>query len=236
MSILTRFQILSDDLVIPFAPPRRVLSSAVLGGGFRNAPFILNHWIRKEPALHDERIRCDLDGHPASYLEHRVRELGLEGEGVGLMTAVNIPKKLVVLRRDFMGLWVEGFLTVGVGNAVRAGDPAAYHEQGDEVHPVGTINIILITNACLSDSAMVEAVQVAAEAKAAVLLESGIKSRISSVPATGTGTDCTAIVSGRDQPVRYSGTHTKMGELIGRVVFEGVQEGLKRCNPNQGMP
>lgn len=230
----TDFRLISDDLLIRFQAPRRVLSSAVLGGGFVNASFILNHWIRKDVAINNPDLRCELREQPARYLQNLIRQLELEGIGVGLMTAVNIPKKLVVVRRDFQDIRVEGFFTVGVGNAIRAGDPATDLEQ-DGDRPIGTINMILITNACLSDPAMVEAIQVATEAKAAILLESGIKSRVSSNPATGTGTDCTAVVSGQGQPVRYSGTHTKMGELIGRVVFEGVQEGLKRCNPNQGM-
>lgn len=224
----TDFRLISDDLLIRFQTPRRVLSSAVLGGGFVNASFILNHWIRKDVALNNPDLRCELREQPARYLQNLIQPLGLEGVGVGLMTAVNIPKKLVVVRLDFQNMGVEGFFTVGVGNAIRAGDPATDPET-DGDRPVGTINMILITNACLSDPAMVEAIQVAAEAKAAILMESGIKSRVSSNPATGTGTDCTAIVSGHGHPVRYCGTHTKMGELIGRVVSEGIMEGLKKC-------
>lgn len=234
MSILTRFQILSDNLVIPFVPPRRVLSSAVLGGGFCNASFILNHWIRKDVAINNQDLRFKLREQPALYLQNLIQQLGLEGVGVGLITAVNIPKKLVVVRRDFQDIGVEGFFTVGVGNAVRAGDPATDPET-DGTRPIGTINIILITNICLSDAAMVEAIQVATEAKTAVLLESGIKSCVSSNHATGTGTDCTAIVSGHGQPVRYCGTHTRMGELIGSVVAEGVREGLKKCQSQSQM-
>ena len=227
MSILTHYRIVADSLLIRFQSPRRVLSSAVLCGGFCNASFILNHWVKKEFAVDNDELRLELDNQPEQYLRNLARQLECEEMGVGLMTAVNIPKKLIVLHETFEDIWVEGFFTVGVGNAVRAGDPATYAEA----HPAGTINIILITNARLSDPAMVEAVQVAAEAKTAVLLESGIKSRVSSMAATGTGTDCTVIVSGHDQPVRYAGTHTKMGELVGRVVFNGVLKGLGMCRP-----
>lgn len=228
MSISTRFHVMSDNLLIQFQPAQRVLSSAVLGGGFCDASFILNHYVRKDVFVDLEDLRSEFRKRPANYIQNLVQQLGLTGQGVGLMTAVNIPKKLVVLRQDFKDLWVEGFFTVGVGNAVRAGDPATYMEE-DDAHPVGTINVILITSARLSDSAMVEAAQVATEAKTAILVESGVRSTVSSKPVTGTGTDCTAVASGHGRPVQYSGTHTKMGELIGRVVSEGIVEGLRRC-------
>lgn len=228
MSMITPFRLISDNLLIQFRSPRRVLSSAVLGGGFRKASFIINHWIRKEVALNNEEYRVQLDQRPGEYLQNFVQSLSLKGPGVGLITAVNIPKKLVVLRENFGELWVEGFFTVGVGNSVRAGDPTVCGSEGKN-HSVGTINIILLTNAGLSDSAMVEAVQVATESKTAVLLESGIRSSVSHKPATGTGTDSTAIVSGQGQSLRHSGTHTKIGELIGRAVSEGITKGLKMC-------
>lgn len=228
MPISTRYHVISDNLLIQFHPSQRVLSSAVLGGGFCDASFVLNHYVRKDVFVDRDDLQSEFRKRPANYMQNLVQQLGLTGQGVGLMTAVNIPKKLVVLRQDFKDLWVEGFLTVGVGNSVWAGDPATYVEE-DDTPPVGTINVILITSACLSDPSMVEAVQVATEAKTAILVESGVRSTVSSKPVTGTGTDCTAVVSGHGRPVRYSGTHTKMGELIGRVVSEGIVEGLRKC-------
>lgn len=226
--ISTSFRLVSEDLLVTFPAPRRVLSSAVLGGGFTEASFILNHWVQREtPDKGDER-GCEIGPRPDAYLQARIRELGIEGRGVGLMTAVNIPKNLVALHLGFKEGWVEGFFTVGVRNAVRAGDPAGYVE-GEKTRPAGTINMILIARAALSDAAMVEALQVATEAKAAVLLESGVRSSVSSRAATGTGTDCTVIVSGEGSPLRYAGTHTRMGELIGRVVSEGILQGVKQC-------
>jgi adenosylcobinamide amidohydrolase len=146
-----------------------------------------------------------------------------------MMTGVKIANDLTILRHSWKALWVEGFITVGVSNAVRAGDPATYDEADQKPAPVGTINMILLTNARLSDAAMVEAIQVATEAKTATLIDSGIRSWTSSKLASGTGTDCTAIVSGHGRRVSFSGTHTRMGELIGRVVTEGILQGLKRC-------
>jgi iron complex transport system ATP-binding protein len=126
---------------------------------------------------------------------------------------------------------VECFCTVGVTNAVRAGElPIADSRLR---RPVGTINIILVTNARLTASAMVGAVQVATESKAAVLLERAIRSSVSPAIATGTGTDAVVVACGlrTDGPMlRYSGTHTEIGAMIGRLVRSGVLLGLDRAN------
>ena len=92
----------------------------------------------------------------------------------------------------------------------------------------GTINLILVTNATLSASAMVGMVQVATEAKTAVLLRAKVKSWTGRSGATGTGTDAVVVVSGNGPRQRYSGTHTLLGELVGRVIGIAVTEGLAR--------
>jgi adenosylcobinamide amidohydrolase len=140
------------------------------------------------------------------------------------MTAVPLTH-LVVFREEADGLWVEAFVTVGVSNAVRAGEPV--EAQRGKERP-GTINIILVTNAKVALPAMVEMVQVATESKAATLLAERVRSCTGQAEATGTGTDALVIVRGEGTRLRYSGTHTPMGAMVGRVVARGVQEGLKR--------
>ena len=71
-------------------------------------------------------------------------------------------------------------------------------------------------------------VQVATEAKTAALLQAKVKSWTGRSGATGTGTDAVVIVSGEGPPQRYSGTHTILGELVGRVITQAVEEGLDR--------
>ena len=79
----------------------------------------------------------------------------------------------------------------------RAGGEPATPETASptaEIHP-GTINVILVTNARLSAAAMVGMVQVATEAKTAVLLRAKVKSWTGRSGATGTGTDAVVVVS-----------------------------------------
>ena len=115
----------------------------------------------------------------------------------------------------------------GLSNAVQAGEPVTPRQRTNSAHP-GTINLILVTNARLSASAMVGMVQVATEAKTAVLLRAKVKSWTGRPGATGTGTDAVVVVSGNGPPMRYSGTHTVLGELVGRVIETAVTEGLAR--------
>ncbi len=215
---VSSFSVERSTLIIRFPQPRRVLSSAVLGGGLGLCEYILNHQLPS--GLPAENWVFE---NPAVYLRTVARDLGLTGRGVGLMTAVPMDR-LVCWRMQSRDLWVEAFITVGTANAVRAGDPAT----ADTPVSAGTINIILVTNTDLSVPAMVEAVQVATEAKAAAFAEAKVISKVTGTTATGTGTDAIVIVAGHERRVQYAGTHTRSGEMVGRVVLEGVGEGLRR--------
>lgn len=104
---------------------------------------------------------------------------------------------------------------VGVTNAVRAGELIDRSPSDVTLQRVGTINIvIIITNAALAVSAMVTAVRVATESKAAALLAKRIPSWTGRSDTTGTGTDAVVIANGNGPLIRYSGTpHTRIGEL-----------------------
>ena len=120
---------------------------------------------------------------------------------------------------------VTCFATVGCGNALCVGDPASitFLKPAPALH---TINMILTVQPGLSDEAMVEAIQIVTEGRVRALYEQGIKSCQSGLPATGTGTDCVAIVSLGDRFERYCGKHTQFGELIGAAAYMSVAKGL----------
>lgn len=222
---LTRFRVANDTLLIDLGKPRPVLSSAPKGGGFARARYILNHQVPANPMRVTTPASRQVCCNPAPYLGRIAAELGADRRCVALMTSVSL-KQLVTVREELDGLWVEGFFTVGVTNAVRVGEPAVSAEV--RITP-GTINIILVTNARLTTPAMVGAVQVATESKTATLLAAEVPSWTGLPGATGTGTDAVVVAGGRGGPyVRYSGTHTRIGGMIGRVVSRGVKDGLAR--------
>ena len=225
----TAFRIKQQTLIVDLGGVRSVLSSAPRAGGVTRARYILNHQVAAKPIGKDERGRGPgaRDADPARALSQLARSLGIRDKFVGLMTAVSLAD-IVTVREVHGQMWVEGFVTVGTSNAVRAGEPVMLSQRNRcGTHP-GTINLILVTNARLSGSAMVGVVQVATEAKTAVLLHAKVKSWTGRSGATGTGTDAVVVVSGEGPLQRYSGTHTILGELVGRVIGQAVTEGLGR--------
>ena len=86
--------------------------------------------------------------------------------------------------------------------------------------------MILAIQTGLRDEALVEAIQIATEGRVRALYEAGIRSSLSDLIATGTGTDCIAVVSLGAERERYCGKHTRLGELIGRTAYAAVKNGL----------
>jgi iron complex transport system ATP-binding protein len=213
----------------------RLLSSAPRGGGLRTTRYILNHQVDGHPAVEgsSKAARRSLIAdarHPSRTLYRVGSALGIDEPCVGLMTAVPMTQ-LVVGRQELNGLWVECFATVGVTNAVRAGEPH-HHDHHPALQGPGTINLVLVTNGCLSHAAMVGAVQVVTESKTGVLRDHAVPSWNGRPGATGTGTDAVVIACAHRNEGRwlpYSGTHTEIGALIGRVVAHCVAQGLARA-------
>jgi len=199
-------------LVVSFPTLYRVLGWAPLNGGFGAARTIVNHQVRTDEYFTQE---------PEIFLRALAQRLGLAAPIVGMMTGVKI-ERLVrrVEQRDSPA--IECFATIGLSNALAVGDPATYEENP------GTINLIVAVNSPLTAAALVEAVAIATEAKVRALYAAGVKSTVSEALATGTGTDCVAIACPPGESAyRYCGKHTTLGELLGRVVYEAVAEGLR---------
>ncbi len=69
------------------------------------------------------------------------------------------------------------------------------------------------------------------EAKTAAIMDAGVVSRVSGRIATGTGTDCQAIVCPEwGVAEEYAGKHTRVGSLIGRASYEVIRLGIIAWN------
>jgi ABC-type Fe3+-hydroxamate transport system substrate-binding protein/adenosylcobinamide amidohydrolase len=133
---------------------------------------------------------------------------------------------LVVAEKSFRDLTVYALVTAGVKtNAMRmAKDRGNFYEPG-------TINIVLLANARLSEQAMSRAIITATEAKSAALADLDIRSTYSPhYAATGTGTDNLLVVQGEGIGIDGAGGHTKMGELIAAAVYDGVRRAIAGQN------
>ena len=136
-------------------------------------------------------------------------------------------ENLSIQRRQYQQMTVYALVTAGVrSNAVRMSeDMGAYYEPG-------TINMIILANMRLSPRAMNRAIISATEAKTAALQDLDIRSSYTPMinPATGTGTDNIIIVQGVGTRIDNAGGHSKMGELIAKSVYAGVQEAIFKQN------
>ena len=189
--------------------PLNVLSSAIVGGGFRRASHILNAFVDKDYN----------STNPKADLRSLARRSGVEGPFIGLLTAVYLRKARLAFfqEEDFS---VGALITAGVGNAASAGITQPYRPQA------GTINIILLLDGSLSRSAMLNAFIVATEAKTAVIQSRNIRTRDGDL-ATGTSTDTvTLATTGKGKLQNYAGSVTSVGWLIGRTVRQALSESL----------
>jgi adenosylcobinamide hydrolase len=226
--VRTSHRVIEQTLVIDLGGRRRVLSSAPQGGGLTLASCVLNHQVEAHSSAIGGQPKRFTD--PARFLRKVAFRLGIRARTVGLMTAVPMTQ-LVMARAASDGIWVECFATVGVTNAVRAGEWPSQRSHRDRPGKPGTINLILITNGSLSHAAMVGVVQVATEAKTGVLHDHAVPS-CSGMAATGTCTDAVVIacrLQGQGPSHIYGGTHTVIGALVGRAVTNCMTRGLAKA-------
>ena len=96
----------------------------------------------------------------------------------------------------------------------------------------GTVNILLLTNAKLTDGGLARAIVTVTEAKTAAFEDLRVPSTLHhELQATGTGTDSVIVVSGTSGPtVTYPGGHSLIGSMIGNAVHEAVMEALEKQN------
>jgi iron complex transport system ATP-binding protein len=216
-----------DYVYINLPTPSRVLSSAVLNGGMQtDISHILNLKVGENFSGDKKNFEA-----PDTYLDDFCDKMKWNGKRLGMMTSASM-NSFQQSKRSEQGVDISVLITAGVSNARRAGDVADWNLIGDQVPEfTGTINIIGLTNACLTEAAMVEALMIITEAKAAVMENYSVKSRVSNLTATGTGTDSAAIASVKlpeSKYVKYTGKHVRFGELLAQAVIESLSASLDR--------
>lgn len=206
-------------LVVSFDSLHTCLSWAVWGGGRKTAQKIAWYQVGKE------ELAPPAD--PRDYLGKCLRERGLV-DAVGMMTSASL-EDYTKSSKNESGLEVNTVATVGLGNALRVGDPPGGNR-------VGTVNLLCALSVPLTEEAQLEALSLAIEARTAAILDASILSTRSGLPATGTGTDCVVMACPLVQdapPLQFAGKHTRVGSLIGSSVYEAVAAGAGRWNQIQ---
>jgi adenosylcobinamide amidohydrolase len=194
------------SLVWRAGPGVRTISSALLGGGIGERAWVLNAQVR--PGYD----RMDPGTHLASIAESS----GLTGPGVGLMTAADVAAWTHGLDEG-----VEALVTTGIGIPTWAASPAPGVAG---TSPPGTINIVAIVPAALSDAALVNAVATVAEAKVQALLDAGYA-------CTGTPSDAICVAARTPTPGEalepFGGPRSVWGARLARAVHHAVLRGAR---------
>jgi adenosylcobinamide amidohydrolase len=215
-AMITGWPSLLDDgklLVVRFGKLHRTLSWAVCGGGLGLTRTVV--WRYTDLS----ELGPEVD--PVALLSASLTKHGLSG-AVGMMTARDLGTFDCVTRQS-AGIAARAVATVGLGNALAAGDPPG------PLRPVGTINVLVHLSHPLDEGGLAEALAIAAEARTAAVLEGRVPSRRSSQLATGTGTDCIVVAAPEaGEPLRWVGKHTVAGALVGGAVRESVARGVRR--------
>jgi adenosylcobinamide amidohydrolase len=211
-------------LLVSFGEKRRVLST---WDGFKEVSFVANNY---QPRALSEITMMNYE----EFEENFPSLLGIPRGNITFLSTGADMDTLAVCEKSFEEFKVSCLATAGAkGNALRTGvDVAGYVERaGNFINLTGTINIILLTNATLSDGAIARAIITATEAKTAALQDLDVRSTYTpEIQATGTGTDNIIVVSGKGlgEALRLTSGHTKMGELIGASTKMAVAEALKK--------
>lgn len=213
MTVIQGVEIVIDReaVVIKAHQPLRVVSSAVVGGGFGEAHAIVILHVPKN-------FPCDdPDGELAAFAQRR----GIPSPYVGLMTSAWTEKaeRGVETANRITACAV---VTVGLGNPVGAGrSPVAAWRPS-------TINTVIVLDAAPEPAALVNAVITATEAKTLALAEAGIRSLEGSL-ASGTSTDAVVVAAtGQGPRCRFGGPVSDLGWVLARAVRSALDTGIRR--------
>ncbi len=216
------------SLVMFFSGPRKVLSTSVYNGGYHEEyEAVYNHDGKQGSGMPCEMLAD-------TYVEHMMlvsERLGLNPLKVSGMGTAASMENAVVETLSYKELTVTAIVTGGIEtNGGRVGDPATYYHPMEKPNRPGTINIMLVLDCDMPPGTLARALVTCTEAKTAAIQELMAGSNYSKGLATGSGTDQTMIVANptRKLYLEGAGKHAKMGELIGRVVKQGVKRALEK--------
>jgi len=205
-----------DTLIIQSREPLKALSSATLNGGLHETRAIIVHRILHMP-------ETDTDASVRVLLENVVASLGLPEPVIGFTTGVDV-RNVAVANEQEQGLTISALVTAGISYSVTAGEAMPFRSKA-----IGTINIILLIDANLTEACIVDAVKTVTEAKSVALGGIDVRSYISGELASGTITDGIVVAyTGQGEPIKYAGTATLLGELISKAVRRAVNEAIRK--------
>lgn len=193
-------------LIARLAQRMRILSHAPFGAGYRTGDTVLWREVRNSDLSAEFPVE---DWFPAEMTRAPVA-----GQ-VGMMTSRDIGT-WAGAEAVAEGVRAAAVVTLGLSNAESVGRRLPYHSAD-----YGTVNILVATDAGLDETAQLEALTVAVQARTAAIMDLGLE--LATGRASGTGTDCLALAC-LPGVGRYAGLHTATGEAVGAAVRRAVAQ------------
>jgi len=200
-----------ETLLVELSEPMRAISTTVYGGGLG--------WV--DSAIFRHVDRCFSDPSPQEYARRIAEDLGRERSAV-FLTAADVGDYIYV-GASGGGVRVELVSTIGLTHPACIGlEPPG---GSGPSNPIGTINMMLATDAGLSDVGLIDLFRSASEAKAGAISILGLS--CGGLPAVGTVSDATAVAS-RPGSRSYAGLGTLVGYLASTAVLEAIRVHMSR--------
>jgi len=210
--------------LVTFETKGKVLSTQ---DGFKEVKFVGNNYAPQ--GLWDY-----IHKHFDEYRLRLCHDLGITLEDTAMLFTGADVDGICIVCDGYRDVRFCACVTAGVRtNAQRIGvDKASSVEIGEgKFENIDTVNVILLTNAHLSDGAMARSLITITEAKTIAFQDLDIRSSYNpELQATGTGTDNAIVVSGSGPGITFAGGHTKAGEMMARIVTHGVKEAIYKQN------
>lgn len=187
--------------------PMRALGWAPYGAGLTMTDRVLWREVRNA----DLSLDFDVDAWFAAEMAGRAPG------GVGLLTSRDV-RGWRHAAAEVEGLRAEAVATVGLSNAEAVGRRLPWHPAD-----YGTINLLVVVDAGLTEAAQLEAMTIAVQARTAAVMAAGLA--LATGTATGTGTDCVVLACDAG-PLRHAGLHTALGEAVGAAARAAVAAGV----------
>ena len=197
-------------LWVDLGSEHRCLASAVLGGGLG----AVRTWVNLQ--VPPDYARTD----PGAHLEELTA--GFAGPVVGMLTAAPVDRF-----QDVTVGTARAFATVGLGYPI-----AAAGRRVVAAPRQGTINLLVVTGAALTDAGLVGALQTAVEAKVQALADAGIEASNHAGLATGTASDAAAVACAPGAFVDFAGPATRAGSELAQAVHRAVYAGCRAWDPH----
>ncbi len=207
-----QFHLYDMYYVIDFGTSVRKFSSAPYNGGAGACRYYVNRTV---PHNYCE----DVLGEGTHFLE----KYGIEPAQTCMnLTACDIRK--FAFREIDSGLFrISAWVTAGVSNALSIGSHG--------ISLPGTVNIAMLTDAPLSDSAAINGVQGITEAKAQAFNDLKILDPVTGKKAPGTSTDTVSLfIANTAENMEFGGRLTDFGRNASVLAYDLVSEAIRKCS------